>query len=133
MKCFFIILIILIIDISTKECDQVIFSSKDSCTSASVDSEYHKCCYIEGTIDLTTTSEHALNLLQGEFHLEQRKYLFCQSLTKNEYDNIDEYIKSHKSKDYYDEKIYFDRISVDCFGMFLKNNIVIFILLTFIF
>ena len=133
MKYFFIILLLLIIDISTKECDDIIFSSKDSCISASVSSDYYKCCYFEGTIDLTTTSEHILNLLQGEFHMEQKSLIFCNSLTKNDYNDIDNYIKSHKSYEYSNgEKIYFDSVSVDCLGVFLKNNIIFFILLTFI-
>ena len=133
MKYFFIILLLLIIDISTKECDEVVFSSKDSCTSASVSSDYYKCCYNEGTIDLTTTSEHVLNLLQGEFHMEQKSLLFCKSLTKNDYDDIDYYIENHKHLEYSNgETVYFDSVSVDCLGVFLKKSIIFFILLTFI-
>ena len=79
-------------------------SSAKDCQKYETDDEYPYCCFLKGTYEGTS-------------------YETCASLTKQEYDNIKNTIKSYEDEDDLDVK------KLDCKSFYLELSILSFILL----
>ena len=122
MKTSFQIIISLFFITSTLQtsCSSINLATKDTCTKAEVSSEYYKCCYFKGKIDLISTGEKVLNVFAGVSKIENEVMTECVELTEDNYNNIEKYIKEHQTKTVDENTIKFDEVTVDCFCNYQK-------------
>ena len=122
MKTSFQIIIFLCFIISTlqKHCLDVQLATKETCTSSEISSGYYKCCYFKGTIDKVSTGEKVLNLFAGTNRQENDVLNYCVQVTEGDYNDINKYIKEHKSMTFEEGTIEFDEVYVDCFCNYQK-------------
>lgn len=130
----FCLIFSLLIQIKTELCNQVVNPTKKKCNAASVTPIYYKCCYFEGKIDLVSKAEKILMALStlGDYsytYTKERVFSACISTTKENYDDIDDYIDMYKKIEVDDESIEFDSVSIDCYGKFININLLILILI----
>ena len=101
-------------------CTQIQLASKDKCKSSEVSDGYYKCCFYKGSIDKVSTGEKIVNFLGGTNREEYESIIKCVEITKNEYNDINKYIKNHQSLTFDNTTVKFDSVSVDCFCNYEK-------------
>ena len=62
-------------------------------------------------------------------YTKERVIGFCTPITKENYDDIDDYIENNKEIYAKDESIEFDSVFIDCYGKFIHINLLILILI----
>ena len=105
----FCLIFSLLIQIKTDLCNQVVNPTKKKCNAASVTPNNYKCCYFEGKIDLVSKAEKVLMALStlGDYsytYTKERVFSGCISITKENYDDIDDYIDIYKKIEVDDER-----------------------------
>jgi hypothetical protein len=129
----FCLIFSLIIQINTDFCYEA-SPKKNKCLEASVTEGYYKCCFFEGRVDLVSTAEKILMALSafGDVQVqrtEEKIINFCRMISKEDYDDIENYIKKNKEIHIQDESMKFDSVSIDCHGKYFNINLIILIVL----
>lgn len=116
MKALHVLLIFLSVSLckSAENCSETFEPTKASdCNSLKVDNDYYKCCYLWGKV-------HTIGM--------KAEVNYCIAITKQNYDNIKDYIEQIK-KDSEKEKTIVDSIELKCSSCYLYISLFLLMIL----